>query len=287
MTVFLGGFFFCATDRNTYVDGDNAATENGNPDTHVEVRPPVANDKSSSGQVGRGGHDILEKVIPTSRVTDERRISTSDIPPLILPIDFSQKKKVESHNIPKSRINHSTGITTETLVHGNKSSHLSQACHDKEDGGTDHNVGNEHGAGPSPGQTGSGADDETGTDGAGDGEHHDVPRLHVALEFGIFVVGGGAVDRAAFVGRAGMEISTLLLLDVYRVSHGAFLFGRMTGSPLSSMIDWVQENQDCEDKGCIKERVALAELWHGEKNQGTKKSENPQSQREGLGQLGF
>lgn len=55
----------CQTD----IDGNDDDPKHGNPNADVEVRPPILNDKASSGEVV-GKHDcILEEVVPPSGET--------------------------------------------------------------------------------------------------------------------------------------------------------------------------------------------------------------------------
>lgn len=102
----------------TYVDGDYGNAEDGDPDCDVEIRSPVSNHQSSGCEVRWSGDDVLQEIVPARCKTT---ITLSTITTLI-----------ETSNLPKSRINHTSSISTKPLIHRQERRHLAQSRHDKE-----------------------------------------------------------------------------------------------------------------------------------------------------------
>lgn len=140
-------------------------------------------------------------------------------------------------------------VTSETSAHGQPCGHLSQSGHDEEDDEADERVADEDGARAGLRERLAGSNDQTGTDGAADGNHGNVASLESTLQRGLgrgletadvarqVVVGAGMVRRlfgvivwrrrlvgggcALHLGRvapcccAGMEIEASICLSVY------------------------------------------------------------------------
>src|SRR5690348_9185258 len=82
----------------------------------------------------------------------------------------------------QARIAEPRGITSETSRHGEPSGHLAEGGHNEEDEETDDSVRHEDGAGAGLGKRLAGTDNETGADGATDGNHGNVSRAQATVQ---------------------------------------------------------------------------------------------------------
>ena len=154
---------------------------NKNPRIDLLPRNPILNDQGRSRQLIRRHNNILE------------------------PIRIPQRK-------PQRRIAEPGRIARKAGLERQPGGHLAQSTHDQIHDEAHNGVRDEDGAGPCAGEGGTRADDETGTDGAADGNHGYLTGFETAVEAHVGIVEvrmdgvAGVVDGevgSGFVGVVG------------------------------------------------------------------------------------